>query len=42
MIAWTMPIASAVSVPGFGLTHFEECIAEALNSGVMVTTSVPL
>ena len=31
-----------MSVPGLMLSHFEECIAVGVNSGAMVTTSVPL
>ena len=37
-----MPIASAMSVPGFGLTHLLACIALGVNSGEMAMTSVPL
>jgi len=42
MMVWTMAMARAVSVPGFGLSHLELWMAVALKSGEMVTTSVPL
>ena len=42
MIVCTIAMASAVSVPGFGFSHFEEWMAVALKSGAIVTTSVPL
>ncbi len=42
MMVCAIASASAVSVPGFGFSHFDAWIAEALNSGEMTTTSVPL
>ena len=42
MMVCTIAMARAVSVPGFGFSHFEEWIDVALKSGEMLTTSVPL
>ncbi len=41
-MVWTMPSASAASVPGFGFTHFDERTAVGLKSGEIQMTSVPL